>query len=919
MNSVWDNSGHSYGETEINESLKRMISENDPDRAVESLLAYLGEKCRCERSYIFEKRENETVCNTYEWCAQGIAPQKDFLQEEPLESIRWWWDLFENDYPVIIRDLEDIKDSHPDVYATLKVQDIHSLVTVAIRLHGELIGFLGVDNAEEDKIDPIADFLSGIVYFLSYVIERRDLNKKLEYLSYHDQLTGAFNRHAYSEFIKDYEGSAELGIVFCDITGLKQTNDNMGHIYGDKLIIHWHEVLKAVFPNEKIYRIGGDEFVVFSLSQGKEMFHKSVSQLEELVYKNQNHMAVGSVWVDEVEKGLSSFIHKAEKAMYKDKSVYYSQTNPVTGQSRDRRQNRITANDFIAVDIKREVDVHNEIGQFLKSNYFDPIAFFKAISMSDYYPFIGDLQSNLFYISDEMRDTFGFQSNIVSDFLGAWEKRIADQEDLEMFRRDITNVLSGNKAYHDLRYRVKDRADNNLWVHSHGIIKWDNEHKEALFVAGGVSRQEQQFIVDAITNFPKEFAAAKKIRELQHQNSIINIIGFTLNNFSELNELRGRHAANIFLNKVSKKLLANFGNKLRFYRLDGLRFIAIVLPNVEDTLEELIHELKDIISRVYYSNNIVVQVPCSIGIIQESGDESLPQDILVNMTALLNQAKHMPEKAYLVHSQKNLYSQKTRAQLIMELNKNVVDNFKNFRIVIQPVVSTETMGITSGEVLLRWSFEGKDISPTVFVPMLENSRLILQVGRWVLEQAIRHCKRINMVMPDFRLAVNISYYQILDKEFLPFLEETLQKYNLSGERLILEITETHYDETPTMVRQFVENCKALGIEVAIDDFGDGYSSLAFLIKYPATIVKLDRSLISEMVSSEDNINFIASIVYACHKFGKKVCAEGVETKDEFEILRDSGCDMIQGYYFHKPLELIDFYSKVNRQHSERVK
>ena len=138
-------------------------------------------------------------------------------------------------------------------------------------------------------------------------------------------------------------------------------------------------------------------------------------------------------------------------------------------------------------------------------------------------------------------------------------------------------------------------------------------------------------------------------------------------------------------------------------------------------------------------------------------------------------------------------------------------------------------------------------------------------------------------------------------------EETLKKYNFSGKHLVLEMTETHYDEAPAKVRQFVENCRELGIRVAIDDFGDGYASLAFLIKYPAAVVKLDRSLINEMAASDDNINFIASIVYACHRFGKKVCAEGVETEKEFEILKDSGCDLIQGYYFYKPLELNDFY------------
>ncbi|RRD95687.1 EAL domain-containing protein [Clostridiales bacterium COT073_COT-073] len=902
MSLMWEQTEDGFGENSVNESLKRMMSISDPDEAIDDLLLFLGEKCFCERTYIFEKTDHGTFSNTYEWCAEGIIPQKDLLQEEPLETIQWWWDLFENDRPVIIRDLEDIKDVYPQLYAGLKPQEITTLVTAPISLNGNLVGFLGVDNPEVNQVDSIARLLSGIGYFVAFVIERRNLNRRLEYSSYHDQLTGAKNRHAYSEFIEKFHWDKSMGVVFCDVSELKQTNDTMGHIQGDKLITFWYENLKTVFSSDIIYRIGGDEFVVFCENWLKKDFYKAISALQKIVYNNVSHLAVGSAWGD-LEQNIQELINQAERGMYLDKANYYNQQNPFTGEKRDRRQNRRAT-----LNLSGSGDKESEFAKFLQSNHFDPVVFFKSVSMSDYYLYIGDMQSGLFYISDEMKDHFGFQSNIVSNLLEAWQKRIDDQEEVAIYKMDMDMLMRGEKDVHDLRYRIKDKNGNDVWVHSHGRAKWNDDRSELLFIAGGVSRQEQNFIVDAVTNFPKEYAAMLKIREMQDKNNTLTIIGFTLNNFSEINELRGRHAADIFLRKISKKLTQNFDSKIVFYRLDGMRFIGIVLPDCAEEPEKLIKEIKEVIARVYYGNNIMVQVPCSVGIIYDAGEESLPQDILVNMVTLLAQAKQAPEKEYMVHSRQDSYSQRTRAQLTMELSKDVLNGFKNFRVVVQPVVSTEKGEIASGEVLLRWNFEGKDISPTVFIPMLEKSRLILPVGRWVLEQAIRTCHRTNAFLANFRLAVNISYYQILDATFLPFIKEMLQKYNLSGNQLILEITETHYDETPLKVREFVENCRKMGIEVAIDDFGDGYSSLAFLIKYPATIVKLDRSLINEMVSSQENINFISSIVYACHKFGKKVCAEGVENREEFEILKDSGCDLIQGYYFYKPLELKDFYS-----------
>lgn len=892
-----------YRENDVNECLQRIISITNPSEAINDILDFLGEKCSCERAYIFELNRNETFSNTYEWCAEGVTPQMDLLQDEPLDTIKWWWNLFENNRPVIIKDLEELKDEQPQVYAGLKPQDIHSLISAPIRLNDELIGFLGVDNPDVEQADSIATLLFMAGNFISFIIERRDLMKRLEYLSYHDQLTGALNRHAYGELLTNLQGKKSLGIVYCDISELKKTNDSLGHDTGDRLILSCYEILKNVFAEEEIYRVGGDEFIAICSEQTEKKFENQVMKLRSLICQNECHMAVGSAWTNEHPIEIEVQVKKAEKAMYWDKSCYYSQRNPISGQPRDRRHSARPAYPKSQKDFCQEKNM-----SFFESNYFDPELFFKSISMPDYYPYVGDLRTNLFYISDEMKDTFGFTSNLVLDLLSEWEKRITDPEELALYRQDISDVLSRKKDNHDLRYRVKDKDGNDIWIYCRGIMKWSDDGKEPIFFSGGISRQVQSFVIDPVTNFPREYGATMKLHELQNKGEGITIIGFTLNNFSEINELRGRGEADTFLREISRKLLRYFETKMTFYRLDGMRFIAIVAPDCEENVEQLIHRLKEIISALYYSNNIVVRIPCSVGVICETTNDTSPQDMIVNMISLLATAKNNSEVEFVVHSPMNIHLQRTKTQMSMELNKNVVDGLENFRIVVQPTVSAEDFSITSGEVLLRWQFEGKDISPSEFIPMLESNHLILPVGKWVFEQAVRTCKRITTTyLPNFKLAVNVSYYQILDPEFLPFMKRTLQKYNLHGSRLILEITETHYDETPTKVLQFVEDCKKLGMGVAIDDFGNGYSSLAFLLKYPANIVKLDRSLINEMVTSKDNVNFISSIVYACHKFGKKVCAEGVETEAELEIIRGAECDMIQGYYFYKPLELRDFY------------
>lgn len=902
MNRILEKITEFYTDNGITEFLRKMVEINHPDDAIEELLKFLGDRFECERAYIFEIDNSKTTCsNTYEWCAQNIVAQKEMLQKEPLETVAPWLLMFEKNQCVVIRDLNDIKLDQPLLYASLKPQGINSLVVSAIRKDSELIGFIGVDNPSDSKIEAVAEFLLDVGYFISFVMDRRNMIAKLEYLSYHDKLTGALNRHAYGEVFSNGIEADCLGVLYCDISELKRINDHMGHEIGDDLILEWYKIIETTFTNYDIYRIGGDEFVVVCKNIKKDHFLLLYNALQEEITKNIHHMAIGSAWSNQKPIQLSELISKAEKAMYWDKNNYYKQLMPL-------RPKRAGHNEF-PVDAKEaRAYCSSELSSFFQKTHFDPALFFQSISMSDYFPFIGDLESNTFYISDAMKETFGFKSNRVINLMEIWEKRISDPEELELYRNDINMLLNREKDKHDLRYKVKDKNGNDLWVHSHCIIKWNEETGTPVFISGGVSSQEKNFVIDPVTNFPREYGAILKLREIHKKQNFITLIGFTLNNFSEINELRGRSDSDSILRAIATKLSQHFDSRISFYRLDGLKFVGILLPNCEGSIVQLVSEMREVISSIYFNNNIVVKYPCSIGVMVEALNSASVQDLLVNMTTLLSKAKHNPQEDFVMHSQKNIECQKRKAQMTMEISKNVLNGFENFRIAIQPTVRSGDLSTHSAEVLLRWKFEKEDISPAEFIPILESNRLILQVGKWVFEQAARTCKRASSYIPGYKLAVNVSYYQILDPEFLPFMEKILKRYELEGNKLVLEITETHYDETPTKVKEFVENCQKLGMEVAIDDFGDGYSSLAFLMKYPANIVKLDRSLIKEMKHSEDHVNFISSIIFACHSFKKIVCAEGVETKEEFDMICATQCDLIQGFYFYKPLELADFYA-----------
>lgn len=190
------------------------------------------------------------------------------------------------------------------------------------------------------------------------------------------------------------------------------------------------------------------------------------------------------------------------------------------------------------------------------------------------------------------------------------------------------------------------------------------------------------------------------------------------------------------------------------------------------------------------------------------------------------------------------------------------------------------------------------------------------MGRWVFERAVSTCVRLHAYDPALCLAFNVSFRQLSGARLTEFMEQTLEKYGLPGTSLVAELTESSMDEEPEKLMEFMDACQRLGVRTALDDFGSGYSSLRMLLQYPSSVIKLDRSLVQEVVESSKKLDFIRSIVFACHQFGKRVCVEGVEDARQNEIIIATGCDMIQGYYYHRPLELGDLYRLVSQNSSE---
>ena len=894
-----ENKTYYYARSErfLNECLQQVFSTMNPEESLRMVLDYIGKTFQCDRVYIFEFSDS-AANNTYEWCRDGVVPQKDILQDVPLSDIQGWIDLFREKDAVIIPDLEAIRTESPTLYAILKPQDISSLIAGPISIKDHVVGFIGVDNPSRDMIELISSIFKVIGYFIVSLLKRRDLLKRLSSMSFRDTLTGAYNRNAlFERYAAPWNGKS-MAVIFCDVTGLKQTNDTLGHAAGDQLIRHSYELIRDVLRIPTIFRAGGDEFVAVFLDLDEGAFMEKVRLLQMQVGEDQHHIAVGYAWSDQRPIYLESMITLADKVMYEDKRSYYAANCRVPGV--DRRSS-------FGNGARKRSD--SQFYQFINSTYCDMEMFFSAVSQQNTtsYFYFGDMQKNMFYISDNMRDEFGFESNIVPGLLQDWAGRITTSKAKEMYRAELESMLRERRSIHDMRYQVRTAEGKNIWIRCYGTLKRDADQIVPLFYSGRVTHQDEEFVVDPTTNFPREATMFRNLDEKGRDGKPVLAIGFCLNNMTEINSTRGRTYSDKMIRSISDELMRELSDKMAFYRLEGMRCIGIVDRTCGDSKEELVERIRSVVTRWYGLVGVSIRRPCSFAIMEYSPEKMVPADFLEQMISLIKIAKHEMNLSYVEYSDSSIEKSRQMSNMALTLSHDVLHGMENFRIVVQPIVSSSRRRIKGGETLMRWTFEGNDVSPAVFISLLEKSNMIHMAGRWVFEQAVCTCLRMNAYNPDFYLSFNVSLQQMSDEGFPDFMRSTLNKYNVDGSRLVAEVTESCMDENPERLERFVNVCREMGIRIALDDFGSGYSSFRMLLQYPTDIIKLDRSLLGEMTESDEKNNFISSIVYACHRFGKEVCMEGVETPEQYRLIAAAGCDTLQGYYCYRPMELDEVY------------
>ncbi|MDA9091067.1 EAL domain-containing protein [Porticoccaceae bacterium] len=387
-----------------------------------------------------------------------------------------------------------------------------------------------------------------------------------------------------------------------------------------------------------------------------------------------------------------------------------------------------------------------------------------------------------------------------------------------------------------------------------------------------------------------------------------------LDHFNSINESLGKHIGAQILERAHESIQAMLTDNMQVTQVAGdafLLFIKDIAPSPAEAREcalSVANEIRCIIARPFFTENGEVIVTASVGI-------TLLYDSLISAEKAIQQAESAMFEAKrrgrdtvtLFDTQITRQAQQ-RITLQSSLRKAVVN--QEFDLYLQPQVSTHTGAVVGGEVLLRWIHSGHAMhTPADFIPILEASGMIVDVGLWVIRTSCEYLRNMldsGIWTPDMQLGVNISPKQFHDPGLISSLEHSLKSYDINPEMITLEVTENLLIDDFESVVDKMKKIRNMGTKFSIDDFGSGYSSMIYLKRLPLDGLKIDREFISNLNTDKDTLGLVEAIMMVSRHYGLDVIAEGVEKREVLEVLRSIGCDKYQGAHFSMPVCLDKF-------------
>lgn len=427
---------------------------------------------------------------------------------------------------------------------------------------------------------------------------------------------------------------------------------------------------------------------------------------------------------------------------------------------------------------------------------------------------------------------------------------------------------------------------------------------------------------DILTNLPNRRSFNNDMTDLivqsRKENEQFAVFFLDLDRFKQINDSLGHTVGDMLIQEVSKRLKIVVGSKGFIYRFAGDEFI-LVFPNLEDDeIKLLAMQIISIFEQSFnLANSHLIFTTPSIGIsvYPEHGDDY--DTLLKNADTAMFVAKSKGRNTFKLY-EPSMNEHHEESLMIEQYLRQAIENHE-FELYYQPKMDLATNKIKSMETLLRWKNPTLgNVPPDKFIPIAEETGLIIKIDQWVLENACKQNREWNKesFSSQLRIAVNISPLHFRLPNFVGMIESTLKKSGLAPNLLEIEITESSFIDNMDECIKSLGKLREMGVQVAIDDFGIGYSSLNYLRRFPISSLKIDRSFIKEISQNSEEIAIVKAMIYLSHELNLKVVAEGTETKEVIDLLKELGCNEVQGYYVSRPVPRFEFEQLIKQINGE---
>jgi diguanylate cyclase (GGDEF)-like protein/PAS domain S-box-containing protein len=686
-----------------------------------------------------------------------------------------------------------------------------------------------------------------------------------------------------------------------DLSSLQESEEKYRNLVEQSLVgVYIIQDGKFVYTNQTLLKIFGYESVIGKPSI--EVIHEGD---RERIAENMQRRLIGEIVPTTEAKALKAdgtVFHielLGTKTTYNGKAAVtgmlldITQRKVMEGTLTEREQQLIAKEERFKSLIQYSADIVKVLDSKGEITYIGPTV--ENLTEKSIYDYIGKSHFEFVHKDDVMVAKQNFQEVINSVNTP--------------IKFELRVMLTSNRYYHcevTAVNRLKDPSVNGIVYNYKDITEQKYAQQKIHHLA----------YHDDLTGLPNRRYLLENLKEYISQsnedNEQFSIFFFDIDGFKFINDSLGHFAGDELLIQVSERLLEAISQYGFVARNGGDEFTVVIKNSTVESTEHYAKKILNIFKKPFTLNNydFIVTVSIGVAVFPEAGESV--QTLLKNADIAMYQAKEDGKNQYKIYTTSMEQVAIKTFTLRNDLRKALQN--REFSIHYQPRIDVGTNDIIGAEALLRWKHpEFGFVSPTEFIPLAEETGLIIPISNWVLEEVCNHHKQwVENGLNKIKVSVNFSALQFLQKDLLKTIIDIFTRTKMDPNFLEIEITESVVMEHKDTVLATIEKMKAMGIRIAIDDFGTGYSSISYLKKFKIDTLKIDRSFIKSIPTDADSVELTNATIQLAQSLGLGIVGEGVETLEQFMTLKDSGCQEVQGFLFSKPVPEKDFQRMLNK-------